>query len=358
MQQGQTIYPCQPLFINGGQGTAGRYEFRLKARKLHPPNGGHDIAHVVTPALTFDVRIPRTATRKALLRVVGHRKQAGVRSQLPCFLVKGHQAAALTAGDIFDAVKAEAHHVAKAADLAAVAFAAKGMGGVFHHTQALGAGKAVDGIELPGVAGIVHGHDGDGAGGQTALGIGKINGAGIGQHITGHRRAAGSGNGLKRRHKGERGNENFGCAADIALRGNGVHSQMQGRSACIDGNNLAWLYAKVLRHFFFKKAHFVAHAKIAVFSNNAANGAGFSFTHNGTGKTHGHKASCCGGMTVADRLPRLALASGRASSLKKTVGSGALKNPPSVQIQGCAPGRHANPHRRSCRSITCRGQAE
>ena len=179
----------------------------------------------------------------------------------------------------------------------------------------------------------MHGHDGNGAGGQAAFGIGKVNGAGFGQHIAGHRLAARGGNGLKRRHKGKGRNQNFRLAVYAALGGNAVHSQMQGRRACIYGNNLTGLDAEVAGDFFFKKAHFVAHAEVAVFSNDTANGAGFSFSHNGAGKTHGHKASCCGGITVAAVPLRLAKASGCASFTQNTAGRRALKSPPSARNQ-------------------------
>ena len=237
------------------------------------------------------------------MRVIFHREQAGVGSQPSGFGVKSHQAAAFAAGNILDAVKAEADHIAETADLAAVMLAAERMGGVFNDAQSLAAGKVIDLVEVPGVAGIVHVHEGYGIGGKAFFGIGQIKGAGFCQHIAGHRHAACGADGLKGRHKGQGGHKHFGLARHRALGGHCVDGQMQGRRARIGCNDLIRPYAEILGHFFFKKAHFIAHAKIAVFKKNTADGTGLCFTHYGTGKTHGHTASCCAGDCPAGRRP-------------------------------------------------------
>lgn len=145
---GRTLDPGKPLFVNGIKRSAGRYRI--------PPQGGtgnsgHNVAHVVAPALTFDVRVPRAATRKALLRIIGHTEsRRASRSQLPCLLVKSHQATALAAGNIFDTVKAEAHHVSLR-NHAAMAFAAKKAWAASSHAPGLFHGQSREQrIELPG----------------------------------------------------------------------------------------------------------------------------------------------------------------------------------------------------------------
>ena len=171
---------------------------------------------------------------------------------------------------------------------APVVLAAKGVGRIFHHAQSLASGKVVYFVQMPGVAGIVHKHDRNGIGAKALFGIGQIERSCLGQHIAGHGNAARCGNGLKRSHKCQGRNQYLRLARYTALRGRGVHGEMEGRCSRIDGNDLISFYAKVLRHFLFKKAHLITHAKIAVFQKNTAYCTGFRFTHNGTGKTHGH----------------------------------------------------------------------
>ena len=216
------------------------------------------------------------------MRIIFHRKQAAVRSQLTRLGVKSHKAAAFAAGDIFYAVKAEADHIAKAADLAAIVLAAKSMRGVFYHAQPLAPGKIVHFAEMPGVAGIVHIHEGNGIGSKAFFSVGQIEGAGFCQHVAGHGNAARSGDGLKGRHKCQGRHKNFGFSGHAALGGHGIHSQMQGCCARVGCDDLLWLYTKILGQFFFKKTHFIAHTKIAVLKKNTADGTGFCFAHNGT----------------------------------------------------------------------------
>ena len=288
-QQGRAGQVRQALGIDGGQCPPDRNEFAVQAGKLHPADGGHEIAHVVAPTLAFDVRVPGTDTGKALLGVIFHRKQARVRSQARGLGVKGHQAAALAGGDIFDAVKAEADHVPERADPAPVMAAAEGVGRVLHHAQTLAPGKVVDLVQMPGVAGVVHGHDGDGAGGEALFRVVKIQGAGFGQHVAGHGHAARRRDGLEGGHKGQRGHQHFSLAArDAALGSHGIHGQVQGRRARIRGDDLLRGHAEIRGELLFKQTGLIAYAQIAVFQNDPADGAGLGFTHNGTRKTQGH----------------------------------------------------------------------
>lgn len=225
---------AQALAIQCREPASGRNELAVQAGKLHPADSGHDIAHMVAPALTLGRPDPRNGLRRNVAGVVRHGKQARVRSQTRGLGVKGHQAAALARGNVFDPVKAEADHVPETADPAAVVLAAKGVGGVFHHAQALASGEIIYLVQLPGVARIINGHDGNGAGCEAFFRVFQIQSAGLGQHVAGHGHAARRANRLKGSHKRQRGHEHLGLAArGAALRGHGVHSQMQGRSAVL-----------------------------------------------------------------------------------------------------------------------------
>ena len=173
---------------------------------------------------------------------------------------------------------------------------AEGVGRVLYHAQAVAAGKGVNLFQLPGVAGVVHGHDGDGAGGQAAGGVFQVQGARFGQRVAGHGTAARSADGLKGGHKGQAGHQHFRAAVfDGAAGGHGVHSQVQGGRAGVGGDHLCGLHAQVSGQFFFNAAHF--RAQIAVFQQHARHGARLRLAHNGPGQTHGRHTASLWGLT-------------------------------------------------------------
>ena len=168
--------------------------------------------------------------------------------------------------------------------------AAEGMGRVLHHPQPLAPGKVVDLVQMPGVAGVVHRHDGDGAGGEAFFRVAKIQSAGFGQHVAGHGHAARRRDCLEGSHKGQRGHQHLGLAVrGAALGSHGVHGQMQGRRARVRGDDLLRGHAQIRGQLLFKQTGLIAYAQIAVFQNYPADGAGLGFTHNGTRKTQGHE---------------------------------------------------------------------
>ena len=127
------------------------------------------------------------------------------------------------------AVEAEAGHVAEAADALAVVPAAEGVGRVLDDAQAVPGRKGVDLVQLPGVAGVVHVHDGEGILRKPLLAVGQIDGAGLRQDLAGYGRDAAGRAGLEGGHEGEGGHENGAARTLAELAGrNGVHGQRQG----------------------------------------------------------------------------------------------------------------------------------
>ena len=107
--------------------------------------------------------------------------------------------------------------------------APEGVGRVLDDAQAVPGRKGVDLVQLPGVAGIVHGHDGKGVLCQALLAVGKVDGAGLGQHLAGYGPDAAGRAGLEGGHEGEGGHENGAARTLAELAGrNGVHGQRQG----------------------------------------------------------------------------------------------------------------------------------
>ena len=209
------------------------------------------------------------------------------------FLVVEEDAkAAFAAGNVLDAVKAEADGVAEAADFLPFVAAAEGMGGIFNDAQTMPPGKGVHFVNLPGVAGIVHGHDRKDFRGQAAFGIGQIQRAGFGQHVAGHGLAARGKNGLKGGHKGQGRHQDARFAGVLPVGGaQGVHGQREGRRAGVGGDDVLFRNAQIGGNFLFKLMRFPADAEIAVFRNDAPDGFSLCLTYDGHGKTKGHGSS-------------------------------------------------------------------
>ena len=221
-------------------------------------------------------------------------KQAGVGRNAGFLVIEEDAEAALAAGNVLDPVKAEADGVAEAADFPPLVTAAEGMRGIFDDAQTMPPGKGVHFFNLPGIAGIVDGHDREDFRSQAAFGIGQIQRAGLRQHVAGHGFAACGKNGLKGGHEGQGRHQNARFAGVFPVGGTqGVNGQREGRRAGVGGDDVFFRNAQIGGDIFFKLMRFPADAEVAVFSNNAPDGFGFCLTYDGHGKTKGHALLPC-----------------------------------------------------------------
>ena len=68
----------EPFAVQLGKLAALGGEFAVQPGQLHPPDGSHDVAHVVTPALPLHVELPAALSGETLFGVLFHGKQTPV----------------------------------------------------------------------------------------------------------------------------------------------------------------------------------------------------------------------------------------------------------------------------------------
>ena len=104
---------------------------------------------MIAPPLRADLELPAPFAAVAFVRVLFHSQQARVAHALQYLCIPRYDRAALTGGDVLDAVEGKAGYIAEATDLPIPIAATEGMCRIFDDTQSMLAREGVNPSRSP-----------------------------------------------------------------------------------------------------------------------------------------------------------------------------------------------------------------
>lgn len=218
--------------------------------ELAAAEGGGEVGEVVFEAELDDVVTPAPTGVVPVPGVFGHAVEGEDADAVGEGFVEGGEGSAFAGGDVFGGVEAEGGGVADGADGAAPVGGTDGVGSIFEHADAAGAGDGEDGIHIAGLSCEVDGDDGFRARGDRAFEGGRVE-VGIpladvdehGLRAAVHHDGGGSGEGVGGDDDFIAGTDSPGAQAEVEGGGAGVDDVDVGGAA--GGGEFPFEFAQV-----------------------------------------------------------------------------------------------------------------